>query len=190
MAGAAQFFATLLERSGHKVAPAAGQPTSIPVAESELFVCGSASEACRSFVAESRLHDVPVFGLPEDVARGDEFYADKLESHATRVIQAIQTSPRVILQIGLPPVTDSRIGRRLVDHLAKLARAVILRARVEHVFVEGGATGASLLRCMGWTRLGVVREICQGVVTFQIAGDRRCLLTLKPGSYAWPRMGP
>ena len=80
-------------------------------------------------------------------------------------------------------MSDPRVSRQLAKQLVKLVQAVRLRAHVKHVYAEGGATGASLMRGMDWTRLRVVREIAPGVVTFQVVGDRHCLLTLKPNSY-------
>jgi len=202
MAGAAEFFATLLEASGLPRAnlcprrdkdlhlrrvPIAIAAAGTAALRPELFVCGSASEACRNFVAESRRRGVPVFGLPEGLARGDDFTPEKCELLAEQVAEAIRTSPRIILEIGLQPVSDPRVSRQLANQLVELVRAVLLRAHVKHVYAEGGATGASLMRGMDWTRLRVVREIAPGVVTFQVVGDRRCLLTLKPGSYLWPK---
>ncbi|HEU0040330.1 MAG TPA: four-carbon acid sugar kinase family protein [Verrucomicrobiae bacterium] len=191
LAGAAEFFAMLLEARGHRVAPSVGHRSAVPVATPELFVCGSTSEACRNFLVESRRRGVPVFGLPEELARGAEFTAEKREPLAARVAETIGTSPRVILEVGLQPVSDPRLSRQLANQLVELVRAVLLRAQAKHVFAEGGATGASLMRGMDWTRLRVVREIAPGVVTFQVVGDRRYLLTLKPGSYLWPKdVGP
>ena len=125
------------------------------------------------------------------MARGAEFTAEQREPLAGRVAEAIGTSPRVILEIGLQPVSDPRRSRQLANQLVELVRAVLLRAHAKHVYAEGGATGASLMRGMDWTRLRVVRELAPGVVTFQVVGDRRYLLTLKPGSYLWPKdVGP
>ncbi len=200
MAGAAEFFATLLEASGLRLSMNRGFPRAnlcprwdkdlhspVHAFRPELFVCGSASETCRNFVAESRRRGVPVFGLPEGLARGDDFTAEKCELLAEHVAEAIGTSPRIILEIGLQPVSDPRVSRQLANQLVELVRAVRLRAHVKHVYAEGGATGASLMRGMDWTRLRVVREIAPGVVTFQVVGDRRYLLTLKPGCYLWPK---
>jgi len=196
MAGAAEFFGALLEAAGHRAISTPALPT-VPVlpkaqrspsaaAEPELFVCGSRSEACRSFVAESRRHGVAVFGLPVEVAGGGKFSAQLRQSLAEKIAEAGRTSPRLVLEIGLPSVKEPRAARQLTEHLAELAREVLLRLPRAQVYAEGGATGASLLRCMNWNRLRVVREIAPGVVTFQIPGDWQCLLTLKPGSYVWP----
>lgn len=56
----------------------------------------------------------------------------------------------------------------------------------EHVIVTGGATAAAVLAALGWDRLEVVRVWGPGVVTLRSVRASRCLVTLKPGSYAWP----
>ena len=63
---------------------------------------------------------------------------------------------------------------------------VIGRAPVARVFAEGGATAAELVREMGWPRLTVMRELAPGVATLATGRDDAILLTIKPGSYAWP----
>ncbi len=40
---------------------------------------------------------------------------------------------------------------------------------------------------MGWKRLKVVRELAPGVVTLGTEDAQARLLTLKPGSYTWPK---
>ncbi len=183
MAGAAQFFAALLESRGHRAGATANPPA--PSTASELFVCGSASEACRSFVATERRRGVPVFGLPEPVARGTKLAGHEVERIANQVANKAESCSRIILEVGLPPVGDRDIARQLAQQLVQVAQAVLARRQFSQVYLEGGATGANLLQVMGWSRLTAVQEIAQGVVTFQIAGDSR-RLTLKPGSYSWP----
>jgi hypothetical protein len=40
---------------------------------------------------------------------------------------------------------------------------------------------------MGWARLTVLRELAPGVATLAVdGGGESLLLTIKPGTYAWP----
>ena len=39
---------------------------------------------------------------------------------------------------------------------------------------------------MGWQRLAVKSELAPGVVTLSVIDGGAPLLTIKPGSYAWP----
>jgi uncharacterized protein YgbK (DUF1537 family) len=79
----------------------------------------------------------------------------------------------------------------LGGHLSAVVEQVLSRQPVDRLFVEGGATAAALVRQLGWERLRVCREWATGVVSMHAervppAGRARPLLTMKPGSYAWP----
>ena len=179
MAGGAEFFGALLK-------PAARIPQSRNAPGKELFVCGSASEATRKFVAGQAQHGVPVFSLPDKLAAVGDFDATEVEALAARVVSALQVEPRVILHVGLPQVKDVSLAEMLARHLVRVAAEVLRLAPVGHVFAEGGATAVGLARDMGWHRLAVKSELAPGVVTLSVIGGASELLTIKPGSYQWP----
>jgi D-threonate/D-erythronate kinase len=207
VAGGAEFFAAWLARklprqaeqgscrSGfsatasapHDNAACAGGATSASRSiRRELFVCGSASETTAAFVNRQRECGVPVVGLPESLLLGKSFrdaLCDPLADAATR---ALNDHARVILRIGLPCTPGRAVTRKLTEDLTCLAASVLARIRVDEVFAEGGATAASLARRMGWRRLEVLRELAPGVITLSPPGVSVLLLTVKPGSYAWP----
>ena len=78
------------------------------------------------------------------------------------------------------------MARRLSDHLVQIAELVLRQVAVGHVYAEGGATAAELVRRMGWARLSALCEPAPGVATLAIEGNESQLLTVKPGTYAWP----
>jgi D-threonate/D-erythronate kinase len=114
------------------------------------------------------------------------FDSTEVDALAARVVSALQAKPRVILHVGLPHVRDVSLAELLATHLVRVAEAVLRSADVGHVFAEGGATAVALARCMGWRRLAVKSELASGVVTLSVIGGSARLLTIKPGSYAWP----
>ncbi len=179
MAGGAEFFGAMLK-------PAPSIPQARLARGKELFVCGSASEATKDFLAGQEQYSVPVFALPEKLACTGAFAEEEIALLAEAITAALRTTPRAILHIGLPQVKDSSLAEMLAIHLVRVAEAVLHRAEVGHVFAEGGATAAALARLMGWKRQLVSDELAPGVVTLSmIDGDPR-LLTIKPGSYVWP----
>jgi uncharacterized protein YgbK (DUF1537 family) len=185
-AGGAEFFAALLEdRRGFSLRPSVPPPAA-SAAGGELFVCGSISEACRGFVTRSRDQSVPVFCLPMESALGIELAPSRSERLVEIVQKALRTNARVILTVGLPLVRERRVAQQLAGQLTRIAAAVLRRAPVGHVYVEGGATAISLTRRLRWRRLKVRCEVAPGVVTLQPVGEVSCLVTLKPGSYVWP----
>jgi uncharacterized protein YgbK (DUF1537 family) len=134
----------------------------------------------------SRDRGVPVFWLPEELTRGTPLTASARGQLAGQVTGALRRSSRAVLGIGRPAVSGPSVAVQLAAALTEVAQAVLAGTDVGHVYAEGGATAVRLARRMGWTRLKVVREIAPGVVT-AVAGERRWLLTVKPGSYPWPK---
>lgn len=186
LAGAAEFFATVLRAKGYSLATADKGTEMFSPETRELFVCGSASKASRNFIRTARLRKTPVFSLPSELAWGAEFTDIAKEAVARRAISAFDQNPRVILNVGLPSMRGPEAARRLTAHLAQLAEAVLNEVEVSHIFAEGGATGAALVQRNGWERLTVLRELAPGVARLAIAGERSTVLTIKPGSYVWP----
>jgi uncharacterized protein YgbK (DUF1537 family) len=184
-AGGSEFFNALLEvenpvlENGHELLPEIASGN-------EFFIVGTSTQSARKFVAAQRQRKTPVFSLPQELAWGAEFTPAAVEAVTQRVVAALGSQPRVILNVGLPQVRDQEIARRLSDQVVRVAERALRRLRVARVFAEGGATAAELVRRMGWARLEVLRELAPGVATLAVEGGKNLLLTIKPGTYAWP----
>jgi len=152
----------------------------------ELFVCGTSSQSSRKFVKVERDRGTPVFSLPMELMWSTEFTPGAAAAISQRIVAMFQSHARVILNVGLPPVREVSVARRLADHLVQIAELVLRQVEVAHVYAEGGATAAELVRRMGWSRLSALREPAPGVATLAIDGNPSQLLTVKPGTYAWP----
>jgi len=180
MAGGAEFFGALLT-------PATPPPASRHAPGRALFVCGSASDATRKFVAGQAQRGVPVFSLPDKMAWLNPLDPTEVVALAKKAVFELRGKSRVILQVGLPQVKEAAQTRMLAGYLVRVAEAVLRGANVGQVFAEGGATAVALARCMGWKRLNVIAELAPGVVTLAVTdGGLPLMFTVKPGSYAWP----
>jgi D-threonate/D-erythronate kinase len=184
-AGGSDFFSALLDGE-HFPTPAGEVILPQPSPGRELFVCGTFTESVRKFVNAARRRKTPVFSLPQELRWGVELSAPVAEAITRRVTAAFDSHARVILNVGLPPVRDIAVARRLSHFVVQIAGLVLRRVRIANVFAEGGATSAELVRCMGWARLTVQREHAPGVATLAVEGGKSILLTIKPGTYAWP----
>jgi D-threonate/D-erythronate kinase len=184
--GAAEFFAATLA-AREKLALSPPQPVSASTRKArELFVCGSTSESAREFIHEARGRKVPAFSLPSELVHGAGFSPAAVEVLAGRVIGAFQNERRVILHIGLPPVREPAIARRLTFQLVQVAGRVLEQVKIGQVYAEGGATAVALIKRMQWGCLKVIREMAPGVATLQVKEDASFQITVKPGSYVWP----
>jgi uncharacterized protein YgbK (DUF1537 family) len=185
LAGGAESFGAALRAKGFKRITVRRKSPSTPKRR-ELFVCGSASDACRRFVSRARRGGAAVFALPEELAWRSDFSPAASATIAARATEVLKGRRRAILHIGLPQVSDRRFARRLTEHLVQLAGRVLDAGVVDHVHAEGGETAGALLQRMGWKRLRVVRELAPGVATLATEGNGSMLFTIKPGSYLWP----
>jgi D-threonate/D-erythronate kinase len=177
-AGAAAFFSALLRAEGRS-----GQdsPAPLQAPRKTLLVSGSASEVSRAHRDSLAQAGTPVFSMP---ARGGDSHGNWIRSWALEISGAMERCAQVAVAIG----QDLRPGEggRLARHLSEVVEAVLKQSPVEHVWIEGGETASRLVRHLGWQRLAVLRQILPGVVELkpEPAGP---LLTVKPGSYPWPR---
>ena len=185
-AGGSEYFGALLTAEERKRPLPAAEGLSKGAVRRELFICGTASQSSRKFVKAARVRGTPVFSLPSELAWSTEFTPGAADVISQRVIDMFQSHWRVILNVGLPPVRETAVARLLSDHLVKIAGMVLREVSIGHVYAEGGATAAELVRCMGWARLSALRETAPGVATLAIEGNESQLLTVKPGTYAWP----
>jgi uncharacterized protein YgbK (DUF1537 family) len=164
-----------------------GIPNSEFKVEKELFVCGSTSESAREFINETiRNETAAVIALPAEIGDGAGFGDSTCTTLAAQAVRAFGKQRRVILQIGLAPVTDPVLAARLSFDLVKLAVAVLRQVTPTRVFAEGGATAVELTRRMGWHSLRVTRELAAGVVGLNAREGSLPELIIKPGSYRWP----
>jgi uncharacterized protein YgbK (DUF1537 family) len=186
VAGAAEFFGALLTEAGHASPARRVDGAAVSAEGRELFVSGTTSRSTRDFLSAARTRRVPIFSLPAELAWRADFTPEAMEAIASRVIGALRTHPRVILNIGLPSIREPVKARLLADHLVQLAAVVMQRSEIGHVYAEGGATAAALVRRMEWNRLSVLRELAPGVATLAVKAPKAMFLTIKPGSYTWP----
>ncbi len=84
--------------------------------------------------------------------------------------------------LGRSSTAPARLHRLLVRLAVRLHDADAFR----HLIVAGGATASGVLHAFGWTELEVARVWGPGVVTLRPAAAPDFVVTLKPGSYAWP----
>ncbi|MCX8090378.1 MAG: hypothetical protein N3I86_05500 [Verrucomicrobiae bacterium] len=180
-AGAAEFFGAWLRALGFRQGLRAGN--GLPGGR-EVFVCGSASAATREFVEVAREAGVPVM-----IWSGDSEGRGAMGLGVRRLREAetaLRQHERIVLALPGVAIGDRRCARRLMTRLVGLAAALIRRAEVTQIFVEGGETAAALAARLGWKRLQVVAEVGPGAVALAPLGDGSRVLVVKPGSYRWP----
>ncbi len=185
-AGAAEFFAALLEARGAKVPEARPRILEPQPGERTLFVCGSASRSASDFLSRCRAEGTLVIGIPPEAMR--EGWNEE-GSLAQRVQAGLEGAGRSVLAIELPLSSQAGVGDRLLGILVDVAGEVLRATDPGNPMllgVEGGATAAALWARSGWGPLRVEAELTQGVVVLRPVQGGNLRVAMKPGSYRWP----
>ena len=76
---------------------------------------------------------------------------------------------------------------RLKRIMAQVCNDLLERQTVKEMIIEGGATAYEVIETMHWNHFKVVNILTSGVIKLQPEGCKELQLTLKPGSYQWPK---
>jgi len=175
LAGAGEFFEALLDHRTPRLPDEAPGPADATGASElgegvTLLTCGSFTSWPERW---RRAHErgVPIFELPEE---------------PRWVVQALERHHVALLGIGDQRVHQRMAPSELVESLAECVAGVLHHGHIDRLLLEGGATAAAVMRCLGWTRLRACRPPGPGVGAFTPYTPPRSRLFIKPGSYSWP----
>jgi len=164
LAGAGDFFNALLAKQYSKSNTAATEMLS-----PHLYICGTAFPQRRNWVKKVEAEHGCVAWLPRELQQ-------EWKRHTLAVLEKQQ---RLILAIDEPTGTASETR----NAMAAIAKQLIEESGVKEIFIEGGATAASLLSELVIGELVPVNELQRGVVRMQ---SNEYFITVKPGSYQLP----
>lgn len=177
-AGSAEFFEALLIARGAGSSPDSKRPLRGDARGREagrersptLLVCGSLG-TWRSRSGEAQDRGIPSFDIHDDPAAAARALAER---------------GGVLLGIGDRPETRSIPPREPLATLAEVAASITRAVAPGRLLLEGGATAASVIQRLGWTRMISLEGVGEGVGTLRPAGDGTPIVLIKPGSYPWP----
>ena len=146
-----------------------------------LILSGSASAYARGLPALAAAINVPAFTVPASVFASSDAVDN---SWHDPIVTAIQDRSICVVTVGYSRVAGAGVGARLQRVLADCAADVFARTHAR-LFVDGGATASAVIERLGWRDLDVRAELAPGVVELH-APPVNGIITIKPGSYAWP----
>ena len=133
------------------------------------MISGSFSENSRNTANRFKKRNWPVIELTDERPA-------PLANFATRALVKLPTK-KLPNPNGLP----RRLALWLKQHLRRTPVAPA------HLLIEGGDTAAAILQTFGWHDFHVLHQWEPGVVTLQPEDSAAPPITIKPGSYPWPR---
>jgi Uncharacterized protein conserved in bacteria len=184
LAGSAAFFEQVLI---HKYGVKGQSETSCPVIDSEfLMICGSTHPQGRLFVEQIRETGCPVHYFPKALLKETE-HEGETERWSADMVNVWKESHRLVLSISNERISFSDSSYVLGLRMSKVIQNLLLRCDVRELLIEGGATAFSVMKFLRWDTLIPVQELAPGVVRMQVSHRPSLYLTIKPGSYLWPK---
>lgn len=171
-AGGADFFRAWLQ-TRRKAIRADVEPNELPTGAT-LLLSGTATPPN------------PVTPLPGRVFAISPRRIPSVAEHAKAVTAELERAGFASVAMSGALARNPRTPALLARFITDLAGSLYESGAFRHLIIAGGATAASVLQRLDWTRLEVLRVWGPGVVTLRPAGASRFAITLKPGSYAWP----
>lgn len=176
LAGAAAFFAALLDQSS--IHRKNFQENVAEPGAPKLFVCGTTFNKSREAVEAIHAIGGPVSYMPDTIK-----YAD----WCNEIVSMLSSTGKAIIAIKEKSVRSQANAIELRARTAIIVEQVMRKAKIKELVIEGGSTAASIIEKLQVTKLFPVKELSAGVIRMRVEGKAGLYLTIKPGSYSWPK---
>jgi D-threonate/D-erythronate kinase len=151
-----------------------------------------ASRAARPALA--RLSTLVLSGTTATASPISPLTSEPFELHARAIPTPSQLAALATSRLQQDSSAAIATNAKLTPRFDHKVNAVFARSAVrlrdaksfEHLLVAGATTASAVLDALGWSQLEVVHVWGPGAVTLRPVESPRLLITVKPGSYAWP----
>ena len=187
-AGGVDFFGALLAinvRPARARACAAGR--AVQAEGPSLFVCGSNSAWMAGRKEQCVQRGIQVCSMPGGLFE-QELREDVLAHWASSAASALRKRGAALLAIGGEETVPGVTPAMLTNRLSQAVELTLEQCAATRVFLEGGATAASVVGQLGLERFRAQPSPGPGVGALQPVGREGPLFLIKPGSYPWPEV--
>ncbi len=184
-AGGGEFFSALLGQRG--LNPPAPSREFLPGSPT-LIVSGTTSSAGSTLRASARRDGVTLLPLPGTIASDRATAAADIEAWTKAVRARLAESGVALIVYDGPIVSGPLVAGAIRRAFAQCVGELVQRGALQHVIVEGGATAVAIARELDWRELRLAHEWSHGVASLRPVNHASLVLTMKPGSYAWPEL--
>ena len=184
-AGAAEFFATILETRGLKLSdtPIAFEH---PKDMTSLFVCTSPSSYSRKAIEQAKIFNVPLCEMPPHLFETEKHPRESIDQWVNDAADAFTQSRAVLVAINRPVSPSRLLARKLCCHTGDMIYHLMKKIQIQELYIEGGATASAIFNRFEWQRFFPSCEIAPGVIRMSLEAQKDFHVTVKPGSYRWP----
>jgi len=185
MAGGAGLFNALLDPLNLKPVIEPGI-NNIELNQPSLFVCGSTFDKSKNLVKQVKDNNGPVSYMPADIVNLANPPESLFEEWAGEVASMLKQYQKAIVAINEDTIIGSA-GVGLREKMARVVEKVFQKVVIRELLIEGGSTAAAIIKQLNFNQFYPINEFSMGVIRMKVENKEDLFLTLKPGSYDWPR---
>lgn len=153
-----------------------------------LFVSGTTFDKSRQSIKEIKNNDGPVSYMPVDVIELKEFDAEIFQLWCNEIVAFIHSQGKAIIAIDAETIIDTDVSAKMLrEKTAMVVDEVFKQIDIREMFIEGGSTAAAIIKELEFQSFIPVEELARGVVRMKVKEKEDLFITVKPGSYIWPR---
>jgi len=185
-AGAAGFFSAILKN----LPPSHSMDFDVkPIQKSSkaLYICGSKFPASKAAVLKAKAKDVCVISMPDDIYFDKKYSAELFDRWVMDVSTAFAKYTSVLVTVLQTRNGTSLSGLEITQTMANLTRKVMKNIPLDELMIEGGATAQAVMKALEINTLYPVQSLSPGVTRMRVDNYKGLHVTMKPGSYSWPR---
>jgi D-threonate/D-erythronate kinase len=185
LAGGSGFFSALLASLNikEKKAPAEVRPFQ----GNKLYVCGTAFTSSAIRVSAIANKTGLVHYLPASLVSNTQVTRADIQTFSGKVSKQINEHGTAVIAIAPQSVGSGTTALQLRERMALLVRYIFEEAKIDELIIEGGSTASAIFNTLEFKRLFPLNEYAPGVIRCRAEEPENLYITLKPGSYNWPK---
>jgi D-threonate/D-erythronate kinase len=184
LAGASGFFTAILDKIQSKSSQQYGI-TPPEFSYPALYVSGTTFNKKIEAIRKIKNNGGPVSYMPSQVIASPNPTVDAYNQWADEVGSLLSKHKKAIIAIDPETAPQKETALSLRTKTACAVEKIFDQIYIRELVVEGGSTGAAIIKRLNFNSFFPVQEVSPGVIRMSVEDKDDLFLTLKPGSYDW-----
>ena len=152
-----------------------------------IFICGCNFPLSKTMVFDAERNGACVAKMPDEIYFSKKVNTLLIDKWVEEIISMFDGNNRVIVSVLQKPTSQSISSVKLKETLGMVIKKVSNRITINEILIEGGSTAQFLLKALSFSTFFPIQAIAPGVTRMKIGEKEGVAVTLKPGSYEWPK---
>jgi uncharacterized protein YgbK (DUF1537 family) len=183
--GAAGFFDAILEKRSN--IKENYDDTSFDDNKNTLYICGSNFPISKQAVLDARAKGHVVVSMPDSIYNNRLYNQELIDQWSDEIIQKYKSNKKIIVSVLQQPGINTIRGGQIKNILGLLVKSILNTIAIDELFIEGGSTAYIITQKLEINAFFPIQSLAPGVARMRVENKKGLCLTVKPGSYVWPK---